>query len=128
MNTQAQLSQYLAAQAFIHPEHSETQFIIDYARKGGVLGWCATFVSIATGFLLVHTTGLDEYVSLSMYIVWWVAGITLSFAGAIVGMLIGVIWGKAQCQLNIWYNRDYAINDALEEINTRRRIRKVVSS
>lgn len=125
MNTQASLSQYLAAQASIHPEHTETQFIVDYARKGGVFGWVSTFICVVMGFFWVHMTGLGGYISLPLYLVWWVAGIALSFAGAIIGMLIGVLWGKAHSQFNIWNNREYAINDAIEEINTRRRLRKV---
>jgi hypothetical protein len=126
MTSHLNVRQRSEASGLIHPEHQETGSIIYYARQGGIIAGGLAFAAILGVFFYLHLSGAVAYLSLSIYFTWAIASMTLVFASAITGMLIGVLVAGAWSKIHFLQHQHEAISTAMIEVSIRQAIRKVL--
>lgn len=120
------LSKIAQAENLIHTEHGESINIIRSAQTGGAIAGVVILVTIVAIFAGIHINGASQHLSWPGYIIWALAGMVLTFAAAIVGMLIGMLYSEIQVKRQIWLRHNEAVAGALVELNIRQKVRKVL--
>ncbi|MBP7056995.1 hypothetical protein KBB08_00720 [Candidatus Gracilibacteria bacterium] len=111
----------------IHPEHGESSNIVTSVRVGGIVGGWIAFFLLSAGFVYMHISAASDLLIWYYYMIWAIAGMTLVFASAITGMLVGVLFSWAQARVYQTVHHKEAIAGMLVEIGIRKKIRKLIS-
>ena len=115
------------ASSVIHPEHGESRSIVSSVRVGGIVGGIVALFLMGAVFVYMHINAVDDLLTWYRYIIWAIASMTLVFASAIVGMLVGVLFSSAQSRVQQVLHQKEAIAGVLLEIGIRKRIRRLMS-
>ncbi|MBP6084752.1 hypothetical protein KA517_00745 [Candidatus Gracilibacteria bacterium] len=120
-------TQGASASYSIHPEHGESSSIVSNVRVGGIMGGWIAFFLVFGGFVYMHISAAADLLNWYHYMIWAIAGMTLVFASAIIGMLVGALLSLAQSRVHQMVHHKEAIAGMLVEIGIRKKIRKLIS-